>query len=140
MKEFLALLFLILLSFSTPFAKGQSSLEIEVTGLRSNNGLIMLQLLDKNEKIVTQAKGVISGNKSVIMIKDLKPGQYAFRFFHDEDLSGKMETGILGIPKEGYGFSNDASGPFGPKPFREWLFDLAGDKKMEVRVRYHQKN
>ena len=82
----------------------QSSLEIEITGLRNSDGLIMLQLLDENEKTVIQAKGVISVNKSVIVIKDLKPGRYAFRFFHDENLSGKMETGPLGIPKEGYGF------------------------------------
>ena len=27
---------------------------------------------------------------------------------HDENMNGKLDTHLLGIPKEGYGFSNDA--------------------------------
>jgi Uncharacterized protein conserved in bacteria len=42
----------------------------------------------------------------------------------------------LGIPKEGYGFSNNASGMFGPRPFKEWLFDIKEDKKIAVKIRY----
>jgi uncharacterized protein (DUF2141 family) len=137
MKVLLALILLILLSLFSICARGQSSLEIEVVGLRSNNGIILLQVFDKNEKIISQVKGVILEKKSIIVIKDLKPGRYAFRFFHDENLSGIMETGTLGIPKEGYGFSNDASGPFGPKPFNEWLFEINGDKKVTIKTRYH---
>jgi uncharacterized protein (DUF2141 family) len=120
----------------TSLIDGQCRLEIEINGLKSNTGLIMLQLLNENEKVVNQAKGTITDKRSVIVFNDLKPGKYAFQYYHDENLSGKLETGMLGKPKEGYGFSNNASGPFGPKPFQEWLFGIKEDMKVKVTARY----
>jgi uncharacterized protein (DUF2141 family) len=136
MKKHLILIVLLLL-FSK-FVSGQFSLEIEITGLKNDSGLVLLQLFDENEKVINQAGSIIKENKSIITFKDLNPGKYAFRFFHDENLSGIMETNGLGIPKEGYGFSNNASGPFGPKPFKEWLFEIKEDKKLAVKIKYWQ--
>lgn len=118
------------------YASCQYSLQVEITGLKNNIGVVLLQLFDENEKIVTQAKGEIKDLKSLIIINDLRPGRYGFRYFHDENMSKKLETNMLGIPKEGYGFSNDAVGPFGPKPFREWLFELNQNKILSVKTRY----
>jgi uncharacterized protein (DUF2141 family) len=120
----------------TSFTHGQYRLEIEIKGLRSNTGLIMLQLFDENEKVINQARGTISEKRSVIIFNNLKPGKYAFRYYHDENLSGVMETGRLGIPMEGYGFSNNAAGPFGPKPFKEWLFWIKEDMRVTISPRY----
>ncbi len=117
-------------------ASGQYSLEIEITGLKNDTGQVLLQLFDENEKVVNQAKSIIKENKSIIAFHDLKPGKYAFRFFHDENLSGIMETNRLGIPKEGYGFSNNGAGPFGPKPFTKWLFEIREDLKIQLKPRY----
>jgi uncharacterized protein (DUF2141 family) len=136
MKKHLILIVLLLL-FSK-FVSGQFSLEIEITGLKNDSGLVLLQLFDENEKVINQARSIIKENKSIITFENLKPGKYAFRFFHDENLSGIMETNGLGIPKEGYGFSNNASGPFGPKPFKEWLFEIKEDKKLAVKIKYWQ--
>jgi uncharacterized protein (DUF2141 family) len=134
MKKILVLI-LFIFSFSG-FISGQLNLEIKITELKSDSGLVMMQLFDENEKVIGQASGTIKENKSSITFKDLKPGKYAFRFFHDENLSGNMETTSLGIPIEGYGFSNNAYGLFGPKPFKEWLFEIREDKKLEVKTKY----
>jgi uncharacterized protein (DUF2141 family) len=136
MKKHLILIVLLLL-FSK-FVSGQFSLEIEITGLKNDSGLVLLQLFDENEKVINQARSIIKENKSIITFENLKPGKYAFRFFHDENLSGIMETNGLGIPEEGYGFSNNASGQFGPKPFKEWLFEIKEDKKLAVKIKYWQ--
>jgi uncharacterized protein (DUF2141 family) len=117
-------------------ASGQLTLGIEITGLKNDKGVIMLQLFDENEKVIDQKKGEIKDNKCIIIFRDLKPGKHAVRYFHDENLSGVMETNMLGIPKEGYGFSNNAAGPFGPKPFKEWLFDLEKNKSITIKTRY----
>lgn len=134
MKKFMILV--VALSLLLKSVSGQYSLEIEIAGLRSNNGLIMLQLFDEKNKLISQVKGIIADKKSITMIKDLRPGKYAFRYYHDENLSELMETNRLGIPKEGYGFSNNAYGPFGPKPFTEWLFEINEDKKMAAKTKY----
>jgi uncharacterized protein (DUF2141 family) len=117
-------------------AEGQHTLEIEITGIRNDKGEILLQLYNENQKIIGQQKGVIEENKCNVKFSNLKPGKYAFRFFHDENLSGIMETNELGIPKEGYGFSNNGAGLFGPKPFKEWLFDIKEDKKIVTKTKY----
>lgn len=114
----------------------QYKLKIEITGIRNEAGLIMLQLLDESRKVVNQAKGTISDKRSVITFENLIPGRYAFQYYHDENLSEVMETGMFGKPKEGYGFSNNAAGPFGPKPFKEWLFGINEDMNVTVRIRY----
>ncbi|MCU0472937.1 MAG: DUF2141 domain-containing protein [Bacteroidales bacterium] len=115
---------------------GQYNVEIEITDINNNEGIIMLQLFDKDQNVIGQEKGIIKENRSLIIFKGLKPGKYAFRFFHDENLSGIMETNRLGIPKEGYGFSNNGAGPFGPKPFKEWLFEINDNRKLTIKTRY----
>lgn len=50
-------------------------------------------------------------------------------------LKSKM-VNFLGIPKEGFGFSNDAIGKFGPKDFSEWLFDISGDTRIQITASY----
>ncbi len=138
MKKIILLLFTSFIGSSFSFS--QADLTIKITGIRNETGVVMLQLLDEKQNIVTQVKGTIKGDSSEIFLKGLSPGKYAFRYFHDENLSGIMDKGALGIPVEGYGFSNDAYGMFGPKPFRDWLFELKNDRKIAVKIKYHQKD
>ena len=112
------------------------TLEIEITGIRNNTGAIMLQVFDDHENVMRQEQGVISGNKCTIIVKDLNPGKYAVRYFHDENLNGTLETSKIGKPTEGYGFSNNAYGMFGPKPFKEWLFEVKEDTKLVLKTKY----
>ena len=44
---------------------------------------------------------------SVVFKYDLPPGVYAVNAFHDENNNGKFATNFIGLPLEGYGFSND---------------------------------
>lgn len=96
----------------------------------------MLQLFDENEKVLTQEKKEITDNKCIITIKNLKPGKYAVRYYHDKNMNGKLETNLVGKPAEGYGFSNNVIGKFGPPPFEKWLFEISGDKKIELKPTY----
>jgi len=96
----------------------------------------MLQLFDENEKMLTQEKKVITDNSCILTIPALKPGKYAVRYYHDENMNGKMETNIVGKPTEGYGFSNNVTGKFGPPPFEKWLFEISGDSKIMLKPTY----
>jgi uncharacterized protein (DUF2141 family) len=40
--------------------------------------------------------------------EDIPPGTYALAVIHDENMNGKLDSNRLGMPTEGYGFSNDA--------------------------------
>lgn len=45
------------------------------------------------------------GAKEKYVIKGLPEGEYAFAFYHDENDDKKCNTNLIGIPKEGYGFT-----------------------------------
>lgn len=59
-----------------------------------------------------------------IVLNDVAPGTYAIKAFHDVDRNGKLDTNFMGIPKEPYGFSNDAMGTFGPPSFDQASFKV----------------
>jgi uncharacterized protein (DUF2141 family) len=132
-RVFVILLGFLLISGSC-FSQG--NLEIEISGIKNNEGKIMLQLLYTDQKVVTEVMSEISDKKSTISIKNLNPGKYAIRYFHDENLNGKMDTNFVGKPTEGYGFSNNPIGRFGAPPFEKWLFEIKSDTKISLKPTY----
>ena len=132
-KVYLLCLGLILISHLT---FSQFKLEIKIIEIRNNDGNIMLQLLDENEKVIAQEMSPVKDKTCSFSITNLKQGKYAIRYYHDENLNGKMETSLTGKPAEGYGFSNNVTGTFGPPPFKKWLFELKEDKKIVLKPAY----
>lgn len=114
----------------------QSKLTVEIVEIRDNTGNIMLQLFDEHEKVLGQEKEQITGNKCSFIFNDLKPGKYAVRYYHDFNMNGKMETNLVGKPTEGYGFSNNVIGKFGPPPFEKWLFEIKADTTIILKPTY----
>jgi uncharacterized protein (DUF2141 family) len=71
-----------------------------------------------------------------IVLKDVAPGSYAIKAFHDVDRNGKLDTNFMGIPKEPYGFSNDAMGTFGPPSFEQASFKVgAGSTTVRFKMK-----
>ena len=136
MKILIRTLALCLLLAPAALISAQSNLTVEITDLESNKGAVIIDLLDVNEKTVRDSTCQISDLKCTVVFKDLENAQYAIRYIHDEDSNDEMDTNFLGIPKEGFGFSNDAMGKFGPKDFSEWLFDVQGDTTIRMSTRY----
>ena len=78
------------------------------------------------------ARGITEGTiemvepGSVTYVYELPPGTYAIGIFHDVNLNNKMDNNFFGIPKEQYGFSNNARAFFGPPAFEAAAFELNG--------------
>jgi uncharacterized protein (DUF2141 family) len=137
MKKVFLLTLLIVLKLSIFAQPKLFTLEIEIIGIRSNNGSILLQLFNEDGEVLKGLAAKISNNKSLITIKGLKAGKYAIRYFHDENDNDKMDTNWLGYPTEGWGFSNNVkSSIFGVPPLSERLFELNGNKKINLEISY----
>lgn len=134
MKRILVVVAWLACSFAYTFS--QITLTIEITGIKNNTGNIMLQLLDENQKIISQQMLPANDKECTFIIKDLKPARYAIQYFHDENLSMEMEKNSLGKPLEGYGFSNNVKAPFSMPPFEKWIFELKEDKKLQLKITY----
>ena len=128
MKNLYILLIIYLLSSKVIYC--QYTLIIEISPLKNNNGQVLLALMDENKNIIKQIVAKIKEKKCTIEIQNLQPGKYAFKYFHDENKNRKLDTKIFVIPKEKYGFSNDAKGKFGPPPFKDMIFELKNNSKM----------
>jgi uncharacterized protein (DUF2141 family) len=116
------------------FSSAQNTLTIEINGLKTNEGTVMIKLLDANEKVVKTVKSKVTDKQCMVKIEDLASGSYAVQYFHDENDNGKMDTGSFGKPVEGYGYSNDARGFFGPADFDDQVFEMNENLKITLKT------
>lgn len=137
-------LFWILL-FPVVFVPNLESAELTVEiAVKNNNGHVLIALYQGEEgfpsnskQAIKRAKLPIENQKAVWKVAGLKEGEYAFSFIHDENDNGKMDFNFLGIPNEGYGFSNNAKGMFGPPKYKEAKFQLSsGINNVKVKPNY----
>jgi uncharacterized protein (DUF2141 family) len=133
MRTFLVLFILNLIPFGL---LAQLSLTIEICNLRNNNGKIHLELSNEKKEQVAAISKNISGEKCIIVIENVKPSRYAFKFIHDENMNDKLDTSWLGIPKEGFGFSNNPSMTFGPPSFDKTVFELNESIVINCKPKY----
>lgn len=134
MNRIIASLFFSICFTFTSFS--QVSLEVEISGIRNTKGNLMIQLFDSNQTTIKQEMSQITDSICTFTFNDLASGQYAIRYYHDENLNGKMDTNFVGKPTEGYGFSNNVIGKTGPPKFEKWLFEVNSDKKIELKATY----
>lgn len=65
------------------------------------------------------------------------PGIYAIAVYHDENDDHDFNRNLLGLPAEGYGFSNDAPTAIGLPSFDSVRFTVPpGESRMTIRLRY----
>ena len=65
---------------------------------------------------------------------ELPNGTYAIGIFIDTNYNNEMDRNFFGVPKEQYGFSNDAKGSFGPPSFKDASFTVSGDMQLEINL------
>ncbi len=124
----LVVIVLLLIANFTYAQTATYGLEVEISGFRSSEGQVLVQVFNDSKEVLKSLVVEIRDKKCTFTVGDLPKGQYAIRYFHDENSNRKLDTNFVGIPKEGYGFSNNASGYFGPPAFSKWLFDLDAEE------------
>ena len=65
----------------------------------------------------------------------LPGGTYAVQAFHDVNGNGDMDSNFVGMPKEPWGFSNNARGNFGPPKFADTKFELSGSAELQIELK-----
>lgn len=131
-----AYILFILLIFSTINAYSQHKLTIEISGLRNNTGNVLYELFDEKHKSLEVGTVDIKDKKCVIVFENLKPAKYGFNYIHDENKNKKLDTKMLMIPTEGFGYSNNADGTFGPPAFKKWVFEVKENTRMNLKITY----
>jgi len=123
----------------------QEGIRITVSNLHNEKGHVLVSLYkdgtgypDDATKAFRKIRLDISGKKATVLFTGLPAGHYAVSILHDENDDQKMNKNNLGIPKEGYGFSNNVVGAFGPPSWSRASFAHKPGvlTQKEIRARY----
>jgi uncharacterized protein (DUF2141 family) len=143
MKRLSLIVALALGSGAPTLAQSSPRLVAEVSGFHGDGGQLLLRLYGSEagfptdgSKALRQTAVPIKRGRAVVVFEGLPPGSYAIGCVHDENGNGKLDTNLIGIPREGVCSSNDAQGKRGPPRWSDARFDLRTDTTLQIHVRY----
>ena len=147
MKKTILSLMLLSLFSGTAIAQNDShnsgNIKVNIDNLRNSEGFVGVALFvakegfpDKSEHAL-EGKRVPAGDHCVVLFENVPYGCYAVSVLHDENSNGKMDKTFIGIPKEGFGTSNNPKIRMGPPSFAESKFDLESkDLTLNINMNY----
>lgn len=149
-QMFRAFLGFLLLWASSPSLDAQTkdttTLTVRVTGARNAKGKIGVTLFrdaqgfpDDASKAIRQQSAEIDPKtmSAQVTFKDIPQGTFAVSVLHDENGNGKMDKNFVGMPKEGYGASNNPKKKRRAPTFDEAKFSLnSSEQSIEITLIY----
>jgi uncharacterized protein (DUF2141 family) len=119
-------------------------IHVKILNIRNSAGAVACALFESPAGFPTE---FLHSATNIMIIKvrdtqarcdfeDIAPGTYALAVIHDENMNGKLDTNFLGIPMEGYGFSNDATALFGAPSFPASCFQYDGHN-LDMTISLH---
>ena len=134
---------LVLALATTASAQSSGKLSVAVTGVRNDSGSVRCGLYSSADgfrepgREMRGAVAPIKNGQATCVFNAVPAGTYAVAVFHAEHNETQMETGLFGKPKQGYGFSRDAKGSFGPPGFDAAAYKYPGGNSVwPVHIEY----
>lgn len=119
-------------------------IHVKILNIRNSTGGVACALFDSKKGFPNEFLRFAT-NIMIIKIRksqarcdfeDIPPGKYALAVVHDENMNGKLDANWLGIPTEGYGFSNDVRATLGAPSFADASFPYDG-KGLDMTITLH---
>lgn len=120
-------------ALSAPDRALATDLRVTIAGLDSDAGNVHVAVYDRPETFpnsngMLREQVVKARAPSLeVMFAGLAPGTYAVAAFHDENGNRTFDKGLLGLPLEGYGFSNDPMVILSAPDFQESALTISGE-------------
>jgi uncharacterized protein (DUF2141 family) len=141
-KKTLILIGIILASrilYSEP--KDLSKITIQVDGVKNNIGSINVAIYRSDADFEQEKFAYVHRLPAIpnakFIFENVPMGKYAVAVYHDENENMKLDRNLIGLPKEGYGFSNNAKGTMGPPKFSNSSFTIQdSETKIKIQLNY----
>ena len=118
-------------SLTTTATAEPATVRVTVENVRSSSGLITAILYPDNPKTflkegkrLDKVRVEAREGETVLCLKAPSTGRYSVALYHDENGNKDFDQNFLGIPTEGYGFSNNPGFRFGKPEQEETLFTI----------------
>jgi uncharacterized protein (DUF2141 family) len=120
------------------------NITVTATNFRNAKGMAGIALFASEEgfppdaqQALRTARVEIAAGEARTTFDRVPPGNYAIAVFHDENDNNRLDANWLGVPREGWGVSNNVRGQRGPPRFDEASFELRDqDITIEVKIGY----
>lgn len=120
-----------------------SSLSIIVEGVNASAGKIMLAIFERPDGFPSDPLKAFhlkqlpaSKGNQLVSFNGLPPGNYAVALYHDQNDDKQLNTNLFGVPKEGYGFSNNVRPRFSAPSFGDAAFLVDGNRQIKISLHY----
>ncbi|MFO7752314.1 MAG: DUF2141 domain-containing protein [Desulfobacteraceae bacterium] len=120
-------------------------IQVTIPNIKNSTGNIACGIFESPEgfpkKFLVSAKTIIIKKIQRMQAQcdftDIPSGTYAIAVIHDENMNGELDTNWMGVPKEGYGFSNTTIDEFGTPAFSASSFRYHGQNhNMTIKLEY----
>jgi uncharacterized protein (DUF2141 family) len=114
---------------TTPQARRFGTVSVTLSGMKNDKGSLVYAMWSGPEgwledNTIREGAAPIENGSSTLYFRELPYGEYAISVYQDRNGNGKLDTGLFGIPKEPFGFSNDPKLSFGPPKYEDSAFTL----------------
>ena len=122
------------------FAQAPGQLTVTINNIKPVEGELYIAIynqedayMDIDQAAFREIIPVRTETESVIFA-NVPEGEYAVAVFQDLNGNGELDTKGMGLPKEPFGFSNDARGKMGPPKYEKAKFSFSGDMKISIKL------
>lgn len=124
---------------------GMPRLAVRVNSLRSAAGVVRCSLYDgpdgfpqNTQRVIARSVASVRGGVAVCAFDGVEPGRdYAVVIHHDENADNVFQRNFVGLPMEGYGFSNNVWPLLAAPSFAACRFHFGGGaQSVGVTARY----
>jgi uncharacterized protein (DUF2141 family) len=137
MKIFFTSILLLLLSIGS---MAQVNLKLEIAGVEKNGGKVYVSVFNSeksyNNRDVFKSFSLDPNAISINALLKLTEGEYLFSIYQDNNDNGVLDTNLVGIPKEKFGFTN-YDGKRAPGNFKRHRILITGNNS-EVLVNLYK--
>lgn len=115
----------------------KATMVVWITGFPNSEGLAMVALHNSEtsykgetgKEALATGRVKVTEQKARVVFENLPYGSYGISLYHDENGNGKLDKNPMGVPKEAYGFSNNAKSLFGKPDYKEIIFKIDSPEK-----------
>ena len=114
-----------------PATAWSADLELKVENVKEAVGNLRVGIYRSADEFrktaVKELQAPASATPVVIRVPGLAAGDYAIAIYHDRNGNQKLDSNLLGIPNEPYGFSGSARNLAGPATWEQARFSLPAE-------------
>ncbi len=124
----------------TIYPTSHPQLTIKISNIEKIQGEIKVGIFNTDTHFLKEGKALktysvkVDKNTASFTISDLPKGEYAVSMYHDVNSDNKMNTNLIGIPKEPYGFSNNVKPIMSAPKFNDCKFNFEENTTLNIKL------